>query len=194
MAHLDAASPSPSPSSRVVWPRGVEKYGAGLALVTATADVLVLLRSASSRNPGTWGLPGGNVDAADATLLACACREAREEMGSVPDFQVVRQVLTKRGKRAHKWFKVFVCKVASKVKEDFKPVLNEEHEDFAWTHVDALAKMPLHPVVRHLFSGSFTLDTLKKIVATGNQTAPVPVPGPVPVPESESEAKQCNDS
>lgn len=62
-------------------------------------EVLLLQRN-SKHNHGTWGLPGGNADDTDTSLLETARREAAEEMGpSVPPFQVVAEVLTKRGKR-----------------------------------------------------------------------------------------------
>jgi len=61
---------------------------------------VLLLQRNSKHNHGTWGLPGGNADATDADLLHTATREAREEMGpNLPPFEVVGQVLTKRGKR-----------------------------------------------------------------------------------------------
>lgn len=61
---------------------------------------MLLLQRNSRHNHGTWGLPGGNADLTDADLLHTATREAKEEMGdSVPPFEVVADVLTKRGKR-----------------------------------------------------------------------------------------------
>jgi 8-oxo-dGTP pyrophosphatase MutT (NUDIX family) len=57
--------------------------------------VLLLQRSPLSGNPGTWGLPGGNADATDTCLLHTARREAEEEMGAVPEFEVLFELLTK---------------------------------------------------------------------------------------------------
>jgi 8-oxo-dGTP pyrophosphatase MutT (NUDIX family) len=56
--------------------------------------VLLLLRR-SAHNDNTWGLPGGNVDATDASLEATAVREAVEEMGTVPPFTIRGSVLTR---------------------------------------------------------------------------------------------------
>lgn len=61
---------------------------------------MLLLKRNSQHNHGTWGLPGGNVDATDTSLLETATREAAEEMGpDLPPFVVAAEVLTQRGKR-----------------------------------------------------------------------------------------------
>jgi 8-oxo-dGTP pyrophosphatase MutT (NUDIX family) len=49
----------------------------------------------SKHNDNTWTVPGGNVDDADSSLLGTATREAMEELGSVPPFEVKAQILTK---------------------------------------------------------------------------------------------------
>ena len=56
--------------------------------------MLLLLRN-SKHNDNTWGLPGGNAEPGDASLLETAQREAREEMGSFPPCNVSGQILTK---------------------------------------------------------------------------------------------------
>ncbi len=50
---------------------------------------MLLLLRAGKHNAGKWGLPGGNVEPGDGQeLLSTATREAVEEMGSVPPFEV----------------------------------------------------------------------------------------------------------
>ncbi len=56
--------------------------------------MLLLLRN-SKHNDLTWGLPGGNSESGDASLLETAKREGREEMGTVPPCNVSAQILTK---------------------------------------------------------------------------------------------------
>lgn len=61
---------------------------------------VLLLKRTSNHNHGTWGLPGGNADGTDVSLLETARREAVEEMGpNLPPFEVVAEVPTRRGKR-----------------------------------------------------------------------------------------------
>lgn len=57
-------------------------------------QVLLLLRN-SKHNNNTWGLPGGNVERGDADLLQTARREGTEEMGSLPDFDVLAEIRTR---------------------------------------------------------------------------------------------------
>ena len=63
-------------------------------LCRSGTDVLLLLRN-SKHNDFTWGLPGGNAESGDASLVDTAKREGREEMGTVPPCNVSAQILTK---------------------------------------------------------------------------------------------------
>ena len=56
---------------------------------------VLLLQRRSKHNDKKWGLPGGNAEDADASLLETAKREAAEEMGDVPDFTVTGVVETR---------------------------------------------------------------------------------------------------
>lgn len=99
---LAIGPPAGPPAGPSFWHRAFPSLPATpplLATCSCNGEVLLLQRT-SKHNHGTWGLPGGNADAADADLLATATREAREEMGDgLPPFQVAASVLTKRGKR-----------------------------------------------------------------------------------------------
>ncbi len=61
---------------------------------------VLLLQRRSKHNDGKWGLPGGNAEEADASLLDTARREAAEEMGDVPDFEVTGVVETRCARAA----------------------------------------------------------------------------------------------
>lgn len=49
----------------------------------------------SNYNDNKWAFPGGNQEDSDSSLLATATREAREELGQVPPFEIKAQILTK---------------------------------------------------------------------------------------------------
>ncbi|KAG2430314.1 hypothetical protein HYH02_013791 [Chlamydomonas schloesseri] len=119
------------------------KVGAGL-LICCEGSCLLLRRSESSGNPGSWGLPGGNADEADrGDLLGTAMREAREEVGQLPEgLHVLGQVLTRRGKALQKHYTVFVASIPGSSRARYAPQLNDEHTDWRWVdlaHVAALA-------------------------------------------------------
>ena len=114
--------------------------------------MLLLLRS-GSHNAATWGLPGGNRDAADADLLATALREAEEEVGGVPEHAVQAELLTVRGKRGQKHYTVFVATVPPAARAAFTPVLNDEHSAWRWVPLaEAVGREDLHPVVERVLS------------------------------------------
>lgn len=55
---------------------------------------LLLLRD-SKHNNNTWGLPGGNQEQLDPDLMQTALREGTEEMGSLPEFEVLTEIKTR---------------------------------------------------------------------------------------------------
>lgn len=117
--------------------------------------VLLLKRSMTSGNPGSWGLPGGNQDEEDGgDLYVTAVRESREEMGDVlPALRQIGAVLTKRGKHSQKHYTVFLVEAEDeRVRETWSPTLNEEHSEYRWFEVATLHEMvgSLHPVVAQM--------------------------------------------
>jgi len=91
------------------------------------------------------------VDSTDPTLLFTAEREAVEEMARLPQgFEVIKEVVTRRGKRMQKWYKVFVAKISDAEREAFKPSLNKEHVEYRWFDVNQLGSLLLHPVVKRI--------------------------------------------
>lgn len=120
--------------------------------------VLLLKRSLTSGNPGTWGLPGGNADPEDeGDLLVTARREASEELTTVPNFQVIDKLLTKRGKNDQKHYTVFLCSITPEEKAVWEPTIamNEEHTAYKWVSTAEVTLISnakeLHPVVKKVF-------------------------------------------
>ena len=104
-------------------------YAAGILFVTPEGQMLLLERSMAADNPGSWGLPGGHVEAGESTEQA-ARREAMEETGF--NYTGELKPLSLRN-----GFTTYLAPV----RMPFPVKLNHEHTDFQWTS----APTNLHP-------------------------------------------------
>jgi len=119
---------------------------AGVIHIAPDGQILLLRRSATETNYANyWSLPGGKADGKE-TAEEAADREAKEEIGSIPegDLEVIDVKLTPNGM-------VFYT-FAKSVKEAFAPTLNDEHSGYVWT-VPELAPEPMHPSVKAIVAG-----------------------------------------
>ena len=103
-----------------------------------TQRYLYLMRN-DPKHPDTWGLPGGRIEG-NETLIEAITRECYEELGSMPDY--LRLVPLEKFTTADQGFAyhTFFCSVAS----EFTPVLNHEHQGWAWIASGTWPK-PMHP-------------------------------------------------
>jgi 8-oxo-dGTP pyrophosphatase MutT (NUDIX family) len=104
----------------------------------ATSRYLYLLRN-DSKNPETWGLPGGKVEAGE-TLLGAMERECIEELGHMPEYH--RLVPLEKFTSADGVFEyhTWICVVP----KEFVPTLNHEHLGWAWIDQGTWPR-PMHP-------------------------------------------------
>jgi 8-oxo-dGTP pyrophosphatase MutT (NUDIX family) len=115
---------------------------AGVVFVTgldrAAPLVLLQLRSPWSHGGGTWSCPGGALDEGEDPLEG-ALREAWEEIGPLPDVEVVGSYLFEP---SDDWrYTTFVVNCT----ESFATDPNFESEAMVWTALDEVAGLPLHP-------------------------------------------------
>lgn len=111
-----------------------------LVFAASTGRALLLLRSSSSRHPGTWGIPGGRRERGEE-LLQAAHREFMEEVG-VECPLVVGATAVQSGR--------YVTFLATTPRE-FVPRLNWEHSHFCWAELYALPG-PLHKGVAQVIT------------------------------------------
>lgn len=104
----------------------------------ATQSYLYLMRN-DPRHPGSWGLPGGKIEAGES-MLAAMIRECEEELGSMPEY--IKLVPLEKFTSADGGFAyhTFFCTVA----QEFQPRLNNEHVGYAWLQGGHWPR-PMHP-------------------------------------------------
>jgi 8-oxo-dGTP pyrophosphatase MutT (NUDIX family) len=117
----------------------------GLFLAKDTKRFLLLLRS-QGKTAGTWGLVGGKKEPADLTPYDALTREISEEVGATPKIKKVvpLELFTSNDQNFHYNTYVLI------VDKEFTPVLNEEHEGYAWVKYSSWPK-PLHQGVKNSF-------------------------------------------
>jgi len=123
----------------------------GLFLAKDTKRFLLLLRT-QGKTAGTWGLVGGKKEPADLTAFDALTREISEEVGTTPEIRkaVPLELFTSNDQNFQYNTYVLI------VDKEFIPVLNEEHQGYAWVDFNVWPK-PLHQGVKN----SLTNKTIK---------------------------------
>lgn len=106
-------------------------------------DEVLLLERAQEPNRGLWSPCGGKLDIASGeSPYACACREAREELGITvaPSDLHLTGIVSERGYAAEAHWLMFLFEVKRKLKT--LPPPNREGP-FAFFRGDELARLPL---------------------------------------------------
>lgn len=104
----------------------------------ATQRYLYLMRR-DSKNPMTWGLPGGKALAGES-LLAAAQRECHEELGYDQPFEKLYPVERFTAINGKFHYHTFV----HVIDREFCPILNDEHLGYAWMDHGVWPR-PMHP-------------------------------------------------
>ncbi len=130
----------------------------GLFLSQNTKRFLFLLRS-QGRTAGTWGLAGGKVESNDATPYEALLREIEEELGYQPHIEKTVPIELYQSPDERFYYNTYVLIV----KEEFVPILNQEHWGYAWVNYDHWPK-PLHQGVKTTLSGRTSRAKLETIL------------------------------
>lgn len=166
-------------------------HAAGILFLDQSKNALFLKRGPEGDFPGTWCLPGGTQEEGE-TLLECAIREAKEEVGEFPDSPITywtRRVSSPEAPvlqlapttavpseelpgAAQPGEQVDFTTFVQRVDEQFVPTINNESVGYAWAPADQPPE-PLHPGVRVVLQ-RLTMDELgvARAIAAGELVSP----------------------
>jgi 8-oxo-dGTP pyrophosphatase MutT (NUDIX family) len=117
----------------------------------------LLLQKAHGKHTGTWGLVGGT-NLQNENPWQGLQREVQEEIGQMPEIikTIPLETFVSNDKVFN--FHTYLCVI----KEEFIPVLSDEHIAYAWSTVDYAPK-PLHQGLRNSFSNKIIRTKLQTV-------------------------------
>lgn len=119
-----------------------------------TQRFLYLLRN--DKNNTNWGIPGGKIEDGE-TLFEGIERECMEEVGFFPT--AAKLVPIQKFVNNHFTYHTFYCEL----REEFIPILNEEHCGYAWVEFENYPK-PMHPGLFNTVNFDVVQDKLKQLI------------------------------
>ena len=116
----------------------IKYLGAGIVFITPEKEILLLQKENSK-----WTFPGGHREEGEFSPLDTAYRECQEELGVVPDGDIVGKLkLTKEGEKQPIYsFFMFI-------ESSFTPTLYWEHKDYKWVNYKKLKEENLTSVFK----------------------------------------------
>lgn len=117
----------------------------------------LFLHRANSKTAGTWGLVGGGSEDGETPFEALT-REIQEEVGDLPKF--VKTIPLETFVSNDEKFNFHTYLIV--IKEEFLPVLNDEHNGYAWTTFGNWPKT-LHQGLRNTLQNKTNLAKLETV-------------------------------
>lgn len=102
----------------------IKYIGAGIVFITPKKEILLL-----QKENGKWTFPGGHREKGEYSPLDTAERECLEELGLLPDGELVGKIKITKANEKHPIYSYFMM-----VKDSFMPHLSKEHTDYKWVH------------------------------------------------------------
>lgn len=121
-----------------------------------TKRFLFLYRKSSKRN-NQWGIVGGTNESYESPWEGLR-REIEEEISVCPDIIKTIPLETFISSDQHFQFHTYLCVI----EKEFIPVLNSEHDGYAWVGFDNWPK-PLHQGLRNTLSSKINRVKLKTV-------------------------------
>lgn len=120
----------------------------GAIICSLKTKRFLLLQRTHVKQPGHWGLVGGTTNKSETPWEGLQ-REITEEIGSVPNFKKVipLELFVSNDEKFN--FHTYLCFV----KDEFIPILNQEHSGYCWVEFGIWPK-PLHQGLRNTLNNA----------------------------------------
>ncbi len=110
----------------------------GALFYSLSTKRFLLLHRTQSKTKNQWGLVGGTNESSESPWEALQ-REIKEEIGTITDIKKVVPLESFISNDHHFYFHTYLCVVD----KEFLPLLNNEHDGYAWVSFGKWPK-PLH--------------------------------------------------
>ena len=133
----------------------------GALIYTLSTNRFLFLHRAQSRQKNVWGLAGGRNEN-NETAWEGLQREIQEELGSLPDIKKTIPLETFISNDENFKFHTYLCVID----EEFIPILNKEHNGYAWVSFGNWPK-PLHQGLSNTLRSKINqkkLETVFKLI------------------------------
>jgi 8-oxo-dGTP pyrophosphatase MutT (NUDIX family) len=121
-----------------------------------TKRFLLLYRKSSKRN-NQWGIVGGTNETCESPWEGLK-REITEEIGFIPDIKKTIPLETFISSDSRFQFHTYLCVID----KEFIPILNNEHDGYAWVGFDNWPK-PLHQGLRNTLTSKVNRAKLETV-------------------------------
>jgi 8-oxo-dGTP pyrophosphatase MutT (NUDIX family) len=129
----------------------------GALFYSLTTQRFLFLHRTQSKKNNVWGLVGGTNEDTEIPYKALL-REVKEELGSVPKIIKSIPLETFVSNDDKFQFHTYLCVV----KDEFLPLLNDEHNGYAWVSFQNWPK-PLHMGLRNTLQNKQNLTKLQTV-------------------------------
>lgn len=134
----------------------------GALFYTLSTNRFLFLHRANGKRNNVWGLVGGTNEGSETPWEGLK-REIQEEIGFIPDIKKTLPLESFISTDEKFYFHTYLCII----KEEFVPVLNSEHDGYAWCSFTKWPK-PLHNGLRNTLQSKVNLRKLETVFQTIN--------------------------
>jgi 8-oxo-dGTP pyrophosphatase MutT (NUDIX family) len=134
----------------------------GALFYTLNTNRFLFLHRAQGKRSNLWGLVGGTNEGSETPWEGLK-REIQEEIGLLPDIKKTLPLESFISNDENFHFHTYLCVIEN----EFVPILNKEHDGYAWCSFTKWPK-PLHHGLRNTLQSKVNLTKLETVFKTIN--------------------------